>query len=394
VPSSEAVLSWATSVANDWRWLAICWHVALGALLVAVMRSRVSERLVARLLVLPIVSVAVLAWVSWNPFNGLMFTVLAALLLGSTKYLRRSAVTGGSRGWLLAGGALIAFGWLYPHFLITDTWTAYAYASPFGLLPCPTLSVVVGVTLVCGGFRAVTWNAVVAAAGALYGAVGVFRLGVFLDVWLLAGAILLGILVVADLVVRRVRATEEERVRATEEERKRRLPGDELIPAAVGAMTNAIILRGDPSAVWPWLAQMGAGSRAGWYSYDFLDNRRRPSATRIIPELQHIRVGDIFPALPGITEGFVLLAFEPERWLVLGWRNPDGSPMVTWAFVLEHRPADATRLIVRARYHLPDRPRWLPPFVLRLEHFVMQRKQLLEIARRVESSNAALKRAA
>lgn len=70
MPTAEAVVSWATSVANDWRWLAIFWHVAFAALPVAVSRSRVSVRLVALFLVLPIVSVAVLAWLSWNPFNG------------------------------------------------------------------------------------------------------------------------------------------------------------------------------------------------------------------------------------------------------------------------------------------------------------------------------------
>ena len=42
-------------------------------------------------------------------------------------------------------------------------------------------------------------------------------------------------------------------------------------------------------------------------------SRRRPSATRIVPELQHIAVGTLFPALPGLTEGFVVLAFEPQR---------------------------------------------------------------------------------
>jgi hypothetical protein len=46
-----------------------------------------------------------------------------------------------------------------------------------------------------------------------------------------------------------------------------------------------VVSSGNSSAVWPWLAQMGAGSRAGWYSYDVLDNRRRSSATRIIPAL-------------------------------------------------------------------------------------------------------------
>ena len=38
------------------------------------------------------------------------------------------------------------------------------------------------------------------------------------------------------------------------------------------------IRNGARHEVWPWLVQMGAGSRAGWYSYDFLDNGRRPSA--------------------------------------------------------------------------------------------------------------------
>ena len=70
---------------------------------------------------------------------------------------------------------------------------------------------------------------------------------------------------------------------------------------------------------------MGAGSRGGWYSYDWLDNGRQPSATRIVPELQHPAVGTIFPALPGMTDGFSVLAIEPERALTLGWMAPDGT---------------------------------------------------------------------
>ena len=380
MPPAEAVLSWASSVANNWRWLAVFWHIALGAFLIAVISARLSERLAARLLVLPIASVAVLATVSRNPFNAVAFAALAVALMRFATSLPARRATVNSRRWLLAGVPLIVVGWLYPHFLVTGEWTTYAYASPFGLVPCPTLLVVIGVTLTLGGFRSAGWNSVLAATGVTYGAIGVFRLGVALDVWLLVGAILLAALVLAERIAGRVRATAEERTR--------RLPGDDLIPHAAGAMTNAITLRGGPSCVWPWLAQMGAGSRGGWYSYDFLDNRRRPSARRIIPELQDIRVGDIFPALPGITEGFVLLAAERERSLILGWRNPDGSPMVTWAFVLEQQPDNTTRLLVRARYR-PDSPRLLPLFVIRLEHFVMQRKQLLGIAQRVERSTSA-----
>ena len=108
-------------------------------------------------------------------------------------------------------------------------------------------------------------------------------------------------------------------------ERARALPGDERIPQAIDTLTHGVTIRRAPRDVWPWLVQMGAGSRGGWYSYDWLDNGRQPSATRIVPELQHPAIGTIFPALPGVTDGFTVLAIEPERVLTLGWLAPDGT---------------------------------------------------------------------
>ncbi len=173
-------------------------------------------------------------------------------------------------------------------------------------------------------------------------------------------------------------------VRSSLEERTRTLPGDERIPHAIGALTHGVTIRRAPRDVWPWLVQMGAGSRAGWYSYDWLDNARRPSATRIVPELQHPQVGATFPALPGTTEGFILLAIEPGRVLTLGWPSPE----MTWTFVLDEIEPGVTRLLVRARvgpdYRLFGLPLWLTQPVARVVHFVMQRKQLLGIARRAE----------
>ena len=180
-------------------------------------------------------------------------------------------------------------------------------------------------------------------------------------------------------------------VRADRSERTRVLPGDDLIHEALGTLTHAITIERAPQTVWPWLVQMGAGTRAGWYSYDALDNGRQPSAARLLPALQNITIGAVFPALPGATEGFVVLAFEPGRSLILGWPSPDGPPLVTWAFVLEAEARNSTRLIVRARgargYRFCGLPSWASFPAVRLVHFVMQRKQLLGIARRVESSN-------
>ena len=173
----------------------------------------------------------------------------------------------------------------------------------------------------------------------------------------------------------------------------RRLPGDELIAQPIGSLTHAITLSRPTRDVWPWLAQMGAGTRAGWYSYDFLDNGGRPSATRVVPELQLLSVGIVFPALPETTDGFSLLAFERERFLILGWRAPNRPvPLVTWAFLLQQTETESTRLIVRARagrgYKFRGLPWWIGKPIVGLVHFVMQRRQLLGIANRVESASA------
>jgi uncharacterized protein len=184
------------------------------------------------------------------------------------------------------------------------------------------------------------------------------------------------------------RRTAARSVRASREEHARTLPGDALIADSIGVFNHAITIGRPRRHVWPWLAQMGAGTRAGWYSYDVFDNARQPSADRVIPALQTLTVGMIFPALPGVSDGFTVLAFEAERFLVLGWVAPDGTRLMTWAFVLDDSDGGATRLIVRARggagYTFHGLPWWAAKPLLTIVHFVMQRKQLLGIARRVE----------
>jgi len=50
-----------------------------------------------------------------------------------------------------------------------------------------------------------------------------------------------------------------------------------------------------------------------------------------------------------VTKGFALLAIEHERMLMLAWPSPDGTPEVTWTFVLDEVTPGVTRLLVRAR---------------------------------------------
>ena len=174
-------------------------------------------------------------------------------------------------------------------------------------------------------------------------------------------------------------------VRATPVERTRPLAGDPLIPEPIASLTHAISIRCPRRDLWPWLVQMGA-RRAGWYSYDLIDNGGQPSAEELLPQFQTIGVGAVLPALPGVTDCFIVVAYEAQRFLILGWPSQDGTYLSTWAFVLDEMGSDQTRLIVRGRagpgYHFHGLPLWLLKLIAPVGHYIMQRKQLLEIARR------------
>jgi hypothetical protein len=173
-------------------------------------------------------------------------------------------------------------------------------------------------------------------------------------------------------------------VRPLGDEARRPLPGDELVPAKV-QQTHGVTIRARPTEIWPWLVQMGC-RRAGVYSYDRLDNGGVPSADRIIPEFQHVEVGDILPWTPTADDGFIVRAVEPERALVLG----EDTGSFTWTLVLEPIDATSTRLIARVRSWYDSLAGGLMVrFVWRPIHFGMQRRQLLNLKRRVEATAAA-----
>jgi hypothetical protein len=189
MPSADMILSGLTSIANEWWAIAVLWHAYVAALLVAITRRRArSPRLVGMLLVLPLLSVSALAWLAHNPFNGALCAAVSLALLTIARGLPNEPLAIAAWPSLLAGGALVAFGWTYPHFLETTHWGLYLVAAPLGLVPCPTLSALIGLTLIVSGFRSTAWNVTLAGAAVLYGAIGVFRLAVTMDIALFTGA--------------------------------------------------------------------------------------------------------------------------------------------------------------------------------------------------------------
>ena len=188
VPSPDVILAGLSDIANQWRSIAVFWHAYVAVLLLwIVVRACRSVRLLGCLLVLPIASVSVAAWASHNPFNGAMFAGLSVVLASIAYNLPEQPIQMASRRSVLVGSIFVAFGWIYPHFVDTSHWSEYLIAAPLGLLPCPTLSAIIGVTLVVSGLS-VAWSRTLATAGLLYSAIGVIRLAVSIDLVLFAGA--------------------------------------------------------------------------------------------------------------------------------------------------------------------------------------------------------------
>jgi hypothetical protein len=166
---------------------------------------------------------------------------------------------------------------------------------------------------------------------------------------------------------------------ATDAEAAARLPGDELLEEADGIATRAVSVDAPPSAIWPWIAQMGPSPRGGAYTYDWIENLLgldMHSADRILPEFQRPQVGD---AIGYGSNRMRLERIEPER--VLAWRSEDGNWV--WTFVLEPEGA-STRLISRNRFRLPTLAARLGMVPMEPASLLMERKMLRGIKERAE----------
>ncbi|MEV6325264.1 hypothetical protein AB0M45_29390 [Nocardia sp. NPDC051787] len=181
-------------------------------------------------------------------------------------------------------------------------------------------------------------------------------------------------------------------------------PGDMLVPAPTGCSTMATTLEAPPEEVWRWLVQMGA-DRAGWYSWDRLDNGGRPSSTRVVPEWQELREGDRVNATVDGRMYFTVAIADRPTTLVLrsDLALPSGHPfdprgplprMFTqgvWGFHLSELPGARTRLVVRTIGRDAPRPLMaVADFLLgQPAHLIMQARQFANLRRRIRADENA-----
>jgi len=170
---------------------------------------------------------------------------------------------------------------------------------------------------------------------------------------------------------------------ATDVEAARTMPGDELLPRPDTLSTRAVTIDAPPSAIWPWLVQLGTG-RGGAYTYDWIENLfglGMHSADRILPQFQQLAVGDVLPVGPG-GPGMRVAVCDAEG--TLAFRSEDGR----WVWIFGLYPTAAgTRLVSRNRISTPNASRLagaVSRIVMEPGSLVMERKMLLGIKKRAE----------
>jgi hypothetical protein len=165
---------------------------------------------------------------------------------------------------------------------------------------------------------------------------------------------------------------------ATDEELTRAMPGDEDVPKPSFDATRSVTVHASPEAIYPWIVQIGM-TRAGWYSYDLLDNLGRQSAQQLLPEHQHIYAGQLIPMSPDGKHGIYVKDFRKDEWIL--WNDKEG--VTTWCWSLYPEDENRTRLVTRVRMkYLWNSPAALFNLLVEFADLPMMRKCLLGIKER------------
>jgi len=190
MPSPELILDGLSKVSNNYSILAVIHHVWIVIFLISLLLGlRLQNKIVSMILLMPMLSVSALAFLNSNPFNGIVFLFSSVLLSIFALSEKSEKIEFNSLMNTIAGTLFLLFGLVYPHFINGGDWYEYLYKSPIGLIPCPSLLVLTGTTLLYKGFLNRKWMFTLSALGLFYGIFGVLRLDVKIDVVLIVSSI-------------------------------------------------------------------------------------------------------------------------------------------------------------------------------------------------------------
>lgn len=164
------------------------------------------------------------------------------------------------------------------------------------------------------------------------------------------------------------------------------MQGDDLIDRRAVQATRSITVHAGAEVIFDFIAQMGFG-RAGWYSYDLIDNLGRRSATQVNPAWLVTAAGESVPGGP--IEFVAPIVDRPDAFVLqVPQRRVAGHTLdFTLAYALVPEPSTgSTRVVTRVRIAIEGPAGPALEQGLLFGDGVMVRKQLLGLRDRAEAA--------
>lgn len=184
--NKEIILNFLPMVANKYLFLNAIMHVLIYGVLAAIFLSGYKQKRIIfdSLIAVLFISVAAISILNSNPFNFLTFAILSVFAVIELFKAKNDITFKPFNLNTLVCMTIILVGLWYPHFVNVHP-ALMLLLAPTGIIPCPTLMVVLGLLnliypKVNKGLYAAT-----SLIGAFYGITGVLLLKVYLDIPLL-----------------------------------------------------------------------------------------------------------------------------------------------------------------------------------------------------------------
>lgn len=163
------------------------------------------------------------------------------------------------------------------------------------------------------------------------------------------------------------------------------MPGDEIVSKPDFNGTRGITINSTPELIWCWIIQIGS-KRAGWYSFDWIDNGGVKSSDKILPEFQKIEVGQFIPFTPDKKNGLWVREFKEYEYIL--WS--DNENKASWLWQIRQLNDGEARLVTRLRTKYIWKGFWIIYYLIfDFGDIIMMSKCMKGIKKRAEKPSSS-----
>lgn len=184
---SIKMIEYLTKISNNNIYLNFCMHILVfGAIasLFFVSNGIVKKYLTNGTIFILCISVVINAVIGGNPFHIATFAILTVVVLVALIKDKKQIELPQKKMIIIISFVFILMGLWYPEFVDVNRIQSF-FASPLGIVPCPTMITILGIMNFCYPKVNKAQFTVAIILGVIFGFIGTFKFGVYFDMWLI-----------------------------------------------------------------------------------------------------------------------------------------------------------------------------------------------------------------